>query len=141
MASVSVLQRKVNDCKKKIKTWKERKAALEKVRRRLERDFDDNVSDVRKQCERLLSGLNSGLRGEGLRGMALNDSVEWNKEPQTWQDARLGSAESSLSTEISRCKGEIDSLEEQLRILERQLREAKEAERRARLEALTAALS
>lgn len=140
MASVSVLQRKVNDCKKKIKTWKGRKTALEKVQKRLERDFDDNVSDVRRQCDGLLSGLSSGLRGDGLRGMKLNDSVEWNKEPQTWQDSRLSSAESSLDAEIRRCKEEISDLEGQLRTLECQLREAKEAERRARLEAMTALL-
>lgn len=136
MASSSSIRAKINSKEKELSTWKKRKSKLETVKQRLDKDFDDDVSDARAYNDSVVEALSDGLSGRALNVASFCSAVEAEKEPQVWSDGKLSAADLSIGKEISRCGTKISDLEAEIRRLEVELEAAQEREWRARLATL-----
>lgn len=136
MASSSSIRATINKKKDQRKNLKNRKDDLERIRMRLNGEFDDDVSAARKHNAETVAYLSGGLSGTSLSVSTMVCDIESMKEQAVWSDRKLSSAEQSINQEISRCQTEIGNLDAEINRLEAEYRAAKERERRAALAAL-----
>lgn len=138
--SSSSIRAQIDQVKRKLETYEERKKALEKIRKKLGGDFDNNVSAAQRHNSSLTSALYNGLSGGSLGVSRLCGEIDDEREKAVWSDRSLSSADDSMEREISRCQSEISRLESELTSLQAQLQAALEAEAQARREALASML-
>ena len=136
MASSSTISATINKKKEQRKALKSRKDDLERIRKRLNGEFDDDVSAARKHNQKTVEYLSSGLSGTSLSVGTTVCDIESMKEQAVWSERELSSAEQNISQEISRCQTEISDLDAEINRLEAEYKAAKERELRAALAAL-----
>lgn len=134
--SSSSIRAQINQVKRKLETYEDRKKALEKIRKKLGSDFDNNVSAAQRHNSNLTAALYNGLSGGSLEVSRLCGEIDDEREKTVWSDRSLSTADDSMEREISRCRTEISRLESELSSLQAQLQAALEAEDQARREAL-----
>lgn len=138
--SSSSIRAQISQVQRTLETYKDRKSTLEKIQRKLNGDFDDNVSTAQRYNSSLTASLYEGLSGGNLKVSRLCGEIDDVKEKPVWSDRNLSSADDNMDREISRCRSEISRLEAELSSLQAQLQAALEAEAKARLEALASLL-
>lgn len=138
--SSSSIRAQISQVQRALETYKDRKLTLEKIQKKLNDDFDNNVSAARRHNSNLAANLYDGLSGGSLGVNRLCREIDDVKEKPVWSDRNLSYADDSLDREISRCRSEISQLETELSSLQAQLQAALDAEDKARLEALASML-
>ncbi len=136
MARSGSIRTMLNKKKNQRKVLKERKEDLTRIRKRLNEEFDDDVSTARKYSEKTADYLSGGLSGSSLSVASIVCDIEAVRERAVWSERKLSSAEQSIGQEISRCQTEISNLDAEIARLEAEYEAAKERERRAALAAL-----
>lgn len=134
--SSSSIRAEIRQVKKELDTYEDRKKNLEKIKKKLGGDFDNNVSVAQRHNNCLTVSLYDGVSGGSLKIKRLCGEIDDVKEKAVWNDKNLSSAEDSVDREISRCRSEISRLEAEISSLQARLQAALEAEAQARLEAL-----
>lgn len=128
MSMLSQLISQRNRKRKELDTYKNRKRQLEKIHNDLNRDFDNNILESVKNNERSGNSLGAGVQGDVHTINTVRSNIDQLKEKYIWNDANMSDTSYNISNEISRCKTEIDRLENEIRILDRQIEAAREAE-------------
>lgn len=120
--SVAELKAKRKAKKSSFNTYANRRDKVKKIISSIDNNLDDEVCDVNSKIDKCISELKQGLRGSAKVAVICAD-IEDEKERGNGADSNLVSCRSSLESEQSRCQGQINTLDAEIRSLENQIRE------------------
>ncbi len=112
------------------KRLKDRKSAVEKVVKKLDKNPVDDVDDIKKSGEKTADILEKGVDGiKHIESVAsdIRDSAKSGHRLDKWEE------KSWFNKEISRLKNEIDEIEHKIEQVKAEIQAAREAERVAAL--------
>lgn len=126
--SSDTIRARISTLKKEREEYVRRRSAIQKVQKVLNGQFDDDVSNARKQNEKITGCLESGLRGSSLSVSQLCGQIDGVKEKPVWNDTNLSDASEDIDAEERRCSSEISRLDAEISSLQTQLAAAIRAE-------------
>ena len=132
--SSSSIRAEIGRVRKTLNTYEDRKKNLEKIKKKLGGDFDNNISAAQRHNSSLTFGLYDGLSGGSLGIRNLCGKIDDAKEKAVWNDKNLSAADDNVGLEINRCRFEISQLEAELSSLQAQLQAVLETEAQERME-------
>ena len=126
--SSAEIRAKISALQKKRDEYIRRQNAVQKVQKVLNGQFDDDISQARKQNEQITGYLERGLEGGSLTVFRLCEQIDAVKEKQIWSDSDLSTASTAIDAENGRCGSEISRLNSEISSLQIQLAAALRAE-------------
>ena len=126
--SSATIKANISSLRKKRDEYVRRQCVIQKVQAVLNGQFDDDISQARKQNEQITESLEKGLKGGTLGVSRLCGQIDAAKENQVWRDANLSGASADIDAEERRCASEISRIDSEISRLQTQLASALQVE-------------
>ena len=125
MASEAAIKAQIKNLEKELKKYKNRKKALENIRKNAPRKFDNEASLVNINVTGCAQNVAYAL--EGNRNVSdLAEDIRSYKQSGSSEDPFLGPALGRVDAEIKRCEDKIIEIQELIKKLKEQLRRLQE---------------
>lgn len=120
--TVAELKEKRKSKKNSFNAYAKRRNAVRTIVSNIDDKLDDDISDVNKKISSCISELQQGLKGSTKLSTICSD-MEAVKEKGTGSDSKMSSCRSNIKSEQSRCQDRINTLDAEIKELERQIKE------------------
>ncbi len=118
--TVAELKEKRKSKKRSFNTYANRRNGVRTIVSNIDDRFDDDIRDVNKRISSCISELQQGLKGS-CKLSTICSAMEATKEKGTVSDSKMSSCRSYVKSEQSRCQGRINTLDAEIKELERQI--------------------
>ena len=107
--------------KKLFSSFVSRRNAVRTIISNIENKLDDDIRDVNNQISNCASELSQGLKGVSKISQIYAE-INSAKEQGAGADLKISECRSNLNKEASRCQGEINTLDSEIKKLENQIK-------------------
>lgn len=119
--TVAELKEKRKSKKKSFNTYANRRNGVRTIVSNIDDKFDDDIRDINNKISACISELQQGLKGS-TKLSTVCSAMEGTKEKSTGSDSKMSSCRSYVKSEQTRCQGRINTLDAEIKELERQIK-------------------
>lgn len=102
-------------------TFVNRRNSVRNIVSNIDNKIDDDIRDINNQISNCINELKQGLKGTSKITQICSD-MEFAKEKGVGSDSIVSSCRGNLSSEATRCQGNINTLDSEIKSLENQIR-------------------
>lgn len=119
--TVAELKEKRKSKKRSFNSYANRRNGVRTIVSNIDDKFDDDIRDINNRIASCISELQQGLKGS-TKLSTVCSAMEATKEKSTGSDSKMSSCRSYVKSEQTRCQGRINTLDAEIKELERQIK-------------------